>query len=74
MGVAAYNLRAQMWQYRARIAALLGNRVEAISHLKRAFDEGLMYYPSYRLWRQYRFDFEGMADYPPYQELLRPKG
>jgi tRNA A-37 threonylcarbamoyl transferase component Bud32/TolB-like protein len=74
VGLAAYNLRAQTWQYRARIAALLGNGVEAVSHLKRAFDEGLMYKPSYHLWRQYRFDFEGMADYAPYQALLRPKG
>ena len=73
VGLAAYDLRAQTWQYRARIAALLGNRVEAVSHLKQAFDEGLMYNPSYFLWRQYRFDFEVMADYPPYQELLRPK-
>jgi tetratricopeptide (TPR) repeat protein len=74
IGVAAYDVRARTWEYRARIAALLGNRVEAVSHLKRAFDEGLMYGPSNHLWRQYRFDFEGMADYPPYQELLSPKG
>ena len=74
IGVAAYDVRARTWGYRARIAAILGNRVEAVSHLKRAFDEGLMYGPSNHLWRQYRFDFEGMADYPPYQELLRPKG
>ena len=53
---------------------MLGNRVEAVSHLKRAFDEGLLYGPSKHIWRQYRFDFEGMADYAPYQELLRPKG
>jgi tetratricopeptide (TPR) repeat protein len=74
VGVAAYDLRARTWEYRARIAALLGNRVEAVSHLKRAFDEGLLYGPSNHLWRQYRFDFEDLADYPPYQELLRPKG
>jgi len=74
VGLSAYDLRARTWEYRARIAALLGNRVEAASHLKRAFDEGLLYGPSNLLWRQYRFDFEEMADYPPYRELLRPKG
>ena len=74
LGLAAYDVRARTWEYRARIAALLGNRVEAVSHLKRAFDEGLLYGPSKHLWRQYRFDFEGLADYEPYRELLRPKG
>ena len=66
--------RAKTWVYRARIAAVLGDRSRAVSHLKRAFDEGLGYQPSPGISRQYRLDFESMVDYAPYQELLRPKG
>jgi serine/threonine-protein kinase len=69
-----YNLRAMTWAYRARIAAVLGDRVQAVSHLKRAFDVRFGYTPGPYLSRQYRFDFEGLADYAPYRELLRPKG
>ena len=68
------NSRPKSWAYRARIAAVLDDRAEAVSHLKRAFDERLVYAPSPELHKQFRFDFEGMADYGPYQELLRPKG
>jgi serine/threonine protein kinase/tetratricopeptide (TPR) repeat protein len=68
------NSRPQSWAYRARIAAVLGDRAQAVSHLKRAFDERLLYAPSPDLHAQYRFDFEAMADYGPYQELLRPRG
>ena len=69
-----YNARAKTWVYRARIAAVLGDRVRAVSHLKRAFDVRYGFSPGSDLSRQYRLDFEGMADYGPYQELLRPKG
>jgi Flp pilus assembly protein TadD len=69
-----YNSRAKTWIYRARIAAMLGDRVRAVSYLKRAFDVRFSFSPGSDLSRQYRFDFEGMADYPPYKELLRPKG
>jgi tetratricopeptide (TPR) repeat protein len=59
--------------FRARIAAVLGDEDEAVRHLKRAFDAGLGYQPAPFLGKQYRFDFEGMADYGPYRELLRPR-
>jgi len=74
IGRDSYRNRARTWAYRARVAAVLGDRVEAVSSLKRAFDEALFYSPDHSLDSQYRFDFEGMADYAPYQELLRPKG
>jgi len=69
-----YDVRPQSWAYRARISAVLGEPVRAVSQLKRAFDESLDYGPTYLLEQQYRFDFEAMADYAPYQELLQPKG
>jgi tetratricopeptide (TPR) repeat protein len=69
-----YGKGPRTWMYRARIAAVHGDRSRAVSHLKRAFDEGMTYAPAALPCYQYRFDFEGMADYPPYQELLRPKG
>jgi len=74
IGRASYRFRPWTWVYRARIAAVLGQRVEAVSHLKRAFDEALFYWPQADLRFQYRFDFQAHADYAPYQELLRPKG
>ncbi len=54
---------------RARIAALLGDRVEATT-LIQAFDKESWY----RSWWQHDIDFESLHDYPPFQELLRPKG
>ena len=74
IGVEEINARARTWAYRARIAAVLGDRSDAVTYLKRAFDEKLNYMPSPKLHAQYRFDFEAMSDYAPYQELLRPKG
>jgi hypothetical protein len=59
----------------ARIASLCGQRDKALALLRQAVDEGHGYYgfifvhPS-----SIADDFAGMADYPPYQEFLRPKG
>jgi tetratricopeptide (TPR) repeat protein len=62
-GVASY------WQ--ANIAALLGERERAISLLRDAFAKGFSY-------NQYNphadIDFEPLWDYPPFQEIVRPKG
>jgi tRNA A-37 threonylcarbamoyl transferase component Bud32/tetratricopeptide (TPR) repeat protein len=60
--------------YLARIAAVQGRREEAVGTLRQAFKEGL---PRWQEWgneQQWPFDFEGIADYEPYQELTRPKG
>jgi TolB-like protein/tetratricopeptide (TPR) repeat protein len=54
---------------RARIAALLGDREEAMT-LIQLFDQGGMY----QWWRHGDIDFESLRDYPPFQELIRPKG
>jgi len=66
--------RMATWAFRARIAAVLGRQDEAVLALRNAFDEFLLYWPGHLPVHQYRFDFEAMADYAPYQELLRPKG
>jgi tRNA A-37 threonylcarbamoyl transferase component Bud32/tetratricopeptide (TPR) repeat protein/TolB-like protein len=55
---------------RARLAALLGDRERAVALLRQAFDEGLHARESPHIDP----DFESLRDYPPYQELMRPKG
>ncbi len=55
---------------RARIAAVLEDRDDAMDLLRRAIDQGV--YDAYGLHRD--IDFESLRDYPPFQELLRPKG
>ena len=53
---------------RAKIAALLGDRARAVSLLKDAYGE------QGTLELHTEIDFEGLRDYPPFQELTRPKG
>jgi hypothetical protein len=60
--------------YLARIAAVLGRREEAVGTLRQAFKEGMAQWPLWGPELHWRFDFEGIADYEPYQELIRPKG
>ncbi len=64
--------RAQGWAMysRARMAALLGNREQAVALLRDAFERGLASRPYIHIDP----DFESLRDYPPFQELLRPKG
>ncbi len=57
-------------QARARLAALRGDRAGAVSLLQRAFDQGL----NGRMFVHIDPDFESLLDYPPYRELIRPKG
>ena len=57
---------------RARIAAVLGERAEAMTLLREEFDmapnwDGYMLVHS-------DIDFESLHDYPPFQEFMRPKG
>ena len=56
--------------WRASIAALLGERERAVELLRTAFDEGL----TYGLWLHTDPDLQHLWDYPPFQELVRPKG
>ncbi len=60
--------------YLARIAAVLGRREEAVGTLRQAFKEGLPQWQEWAAREQWPFDFEGLADYEPYVELMRPKG
>ena len=57
---------------RARIAALLGDREEATALLRLALDQGYDF--GYTVWVHRDSDLESLWDYPPYQELMRPKG
>jgi tetratricopeptide (TPR) repeat protein len=55
---------------RAKIAALLGDREEAMTFI-RAWDQGGL---GGRWWLHHDIDFESLRDYPPFRELMRPKG
>jgi hypothetical protein len=58
---------------RARIAALSGNRAEAVRLLQRVTDNfQIANTPS--LFLSEDPDFDSLRDYPPFQELVRPKG
>ncbi len=59
-------------QARARIAAVLGHRQQAMNLLREAFDWGAQW----NRWPPLHsdMDFESLHDYPPFQEFLRPKG
>jgi hypothetical protein len=57
---------------RARIAAVLGERAEAMTLLREEFDmapnwDGYMLVHS-------DMDFESLHNYPEFQEFMRPKG
>jgi tetratricopeptide (TPR) repeat protein len=63
-------LNGEHTYYRACIAAILGEKDQAVTLLKDSFLQG---YP-YVLYLHGDFDFESLWDYPPFQELLKPKG
>ncbi len=54
---------------RARIAAVLGERDRAVALLREAFAQGQQF-----AWFWHSTYFESLRDYPPFQELMRPKG
>jgi tetratricopeptide (TPR) repeat protein len=56
--------------WRANIAALLGEKEQAIDLLRESFAEG----NSYDVHLHRDMDFEPLWDYPPFIELLKPKG
>ncbi|MCG6955267.1 MAG: serine/threonine protein kinase [Gemmatimonadetes bacterium] len=60
--------RAALW--RARIAASMGERDEAVDLLRRAFAQGA----AFGLWVHVDPDLEPLRGYPPYEEIVRPKG
>ncbi len=63
-------LFGQNTAWRARITALLGEKDAAVALLRRSYAEGRGDYLT--LHRDQ--DLESIRDYPPFQELLRPKG
>jgi predicted Zn-dependent protease len=60
--------RHTLWQ--ARIASLLGDEAAAVALLREALSQGRSYGPVLHA----DLDFEPLWDFPPYQELMRPKG
>ena len=56
--------------WRALIAASLGERERAVNLLRDAFGRGA----DYGIWLHRDPDLASLRDYPPFQELLRPKG
>ncbi len=55
--------------WRARIASLLGDKEGAVNLLRQATKEGFAYSAFHPTE-----DFESLADYPPYVQLMKPKG
>lgn len=55
--------------WRARIAALLGDREAAVNLLRQTTKEGFSYSSIHPTE-----DFESLADYPPYIQMMKPKG
>jgi tetratricopeptide (TPR) repeat protein/TolB-like protein len=56
--------------WRARIEAILGNRDEAVSLLRRAHSEGV----GFGIWLHRDMDLALLRGFPPFEEFLRPKG
>jgi hypothetical protein len=56
--------------WRARIASLLGDEAAAVALLREALAQGREYGPGLHA----ELDFQPLWDFPPYQELMRPKG
>jgi tetratricopeptide (TPR) repeat protein len=55
--------------FRARIAAVLGDREQAVALLRQAFSEGA----NFGVWLHADMDLESLRGYPPFEALLRPK-
>jgi tetratricopeptide (TPR) repeat protein len=55
--------------WRARIAALLGDKEGAVNLLRQATKQGFAFSDIHPTE-----DFESLADYPPYIQLMKPKG
>jgi len=61
--------------WRAAIAALLGEKELAVKLLQEALNQGVTYqYMGGPYCINPNMDFESLYDYPPFQELMKPKG
>ena len=61
--------RRKRWA--GKIAALLGQREQAVRYIRESFVEGQQY--GYYRWL-HDVDLDGLAGYEPFEELMRPKG
>jgi tetratricopeptide (TPR) repeat protein len=57
-------------RWRAKIAAILGDREQAVSFLREAYQKG----QAFGLWLLHDMDLDSLRDYPPFEEWIRPKG
>jgi class 3 adenylate cyclase/tetratricopeptide (TPR) repeat protein len=64
-----YIFGSHTW-WRARIAAILGEKENAVKLLREALAQGRMYH----IHLHPVIDFEPLQDYPPFKELIKPKG
>ncbi|MCX5910413.1 MAG: hypothetical protein NTV04_00660, partial [Deltaproteobacteria bacterium] len=64
------NLLGSPTYWRARIATLLGDNEGAVNLLLDAIKQGLNYQWLYSSPQ----DFESLQDFPPFQQLMKPKG
>jgi hypothetical protein len=55
--------------WRARIASLLGDKENAVRLIREALAQGRSYTVFHPM-----MDFEPLQDYPPFKELIKPKG
>ncbi len=62
--------------YRARIAAQLGNKEQAVDLLRRALGEGLRIMTMSSNQNSFETDsaFDSLRGYPPFEELMKPRG
>ncbi|MDI6698069.1 MAG: protein kinase [Candidatus Saccharicenans sp.] len=65
----SFLLGDHLW-WQARITSLFGDKEQAVGLLREAFNQGL----SYGVYLHREIDLESLWDYPPFKELLRPKG
>jgi Flp pilus assembly protein TadD len=66
-------LFGQQTEWRARIAAVLGDQEEAVRLLRQAESQGAAHHHS-GLYLHPDIDLEALYGYEPYEELRRPRG
>ena len=62
--------------FRAAIAAILGEKERAVNLLEKSLEQGSVYIFNYPMREAIHpnMDFEPLYDYPPFKELIKPKG
>jgi len=68
-----YTRGAQTY-WRARIAALLGMKEEAVELLRQSFAQGNYYLSDQGVFIIHEADLDPLRDYAPFRELMKPKG